>query len=167
MAAPAYTLIAARLPAAIACAAGGRVAFDDWDDDWVFDDPRFQLGDGPDQVLLDFLARMAHPLVQPDTDHAAQLVTSLNGLLTPDGWELRTGGFISGRPVYSASRIASGPGRMIRMQIGDDDAGKLEVVLGQAHHLLGENGDALAQSLTLGATLTLRRDGGYFHPTVT
>jgi hypothetical protein len=141
-----------------------RVANFDWDDDWVFGDPRFQLADGPDQVLLDFLAQMAHPLVQPDTDQAALLIAALNNLLVPDGWELRTGGFISGRPVYAASRIASGAARMIRLQIGDDDAGKLGVVLGQAHHLLGENGDALAQGLIRGATLTLRRDGGYFHP---
>ena len=141
-----------------------RVANFDWDDDWVFDDPRFQLADGPDQVLLDFLAQMAHPLVQPDTDQAALLVTALNIYLAADGWELRTGGFISGRPVYAASRTASGAGRMIRLQIEDDDASKLDVVLGQAHHLLGENEDVLAQGLILGATLTLRRDGGYFHP---
>ena len=54
-----------------------RVANFDWDDDWVFSDPRFQLADGPDQVLLDFLALMAHPLVQPDTEQAARLVAAL------------------------------------------------------------------------------------------
>jgi hypothetical protein len=81
-----------------------RVANFDWDDDRVFSDRRFQLSDGPDQVLLDFLARMAHPLVRPDTAQAMKLVTRLNSLLAPDGWELRTSGFISGRPVYAASR---------------------------------------------------------------
>jgi hypothetical protein len=141
-----------------------RVANFDWDDDWVFDDPRFQLADGPDQVLLAFLAQMAHPLVQPDTEQAVRLVTQLNRLLGPDGWELRTGGFVSGRPVYAPGRTASGPGRMIRLQIGDDDAGKLDLVLGQAHCLLGENGDALAQSLILGAALGVRRDGGIYYP---
>ena len=55
---------------------------------------------------------------------------------------------------------------MIRLQIGDDDTGKLDIVLGQTHDLLSENGDALAQGLILGATLILRRDGGYFHPTL-
>ena len=141
-----------------------RVANYDWDDDWVFSDQRFQLADGPDQVLLDFLALMAHPLVRPDTEQAARLVAALNALLAPDGWELRTASFISGRPVYSASRAVTGPGRMIRLKIGDNDAGKLDIVLGQAHHLLGESGDAMAQSLIAGATLALRRDGGYFHP---
>ena len=141
-----------------------RVANFDWDDDWVFSDHRFQLAGGPDQVLLDFLALMAHPLVQPDTEQAARLVASLNVLLAPDGWELRTGSFMSGRPVYSASRAVSGPGRLIRLEIGDDDAGKLDIVLGQAHHLLGESGDAMTQGLIAGATLALRRDGGYFNP---
>ena len=141
-----------------------RVANFDWADDWVFSDERFQLTHGPDQVLLDFLALMAHPLVRPDTEQAARLVAALNVLLAPDGWQLRTGSFMSGRPVYSASRSVSGPGRMIRLEIGDDDAGKLDIVLGQTHHLLGEDGDALAQGLIADATLALRRDGGYFHP---
>jgi hypothetical protein len=141
-----------------------RVANFDWDDDWVFDDPRFQLADGPDQVLLAFLAQMAHPLVQPDTEQALRLVTQLNRLLGPDGWELRTGGFVSGRPVYAPGRTASGPGRMIRLQIEDDDAGKLDLLLGQTHCLLGDNGDVLAQSLILGASLSVRRDGGIYYP---
>ncbi len=141
-----------------------RVANFDWDDDWVFSDERFELADGPDQVLLDFLALMAHPLVQPDAEQAARLVAALNVLLVPDGWELRTGSFMSGRPVYSASRAVSGPGRLIQLEIGDDDAGKLDIVLGQAHHLLGESGDVMAQRLIAGATLALRQDGGYFNP---
>lgn len=142
-----------------------RVANLDWDDDWVFSDPRFQLADGPDQVLLGFLARMAHPLVRPDTGQVTKLVTRLNSLLAPDGWELRTSGFISGRPVYAASRIPGGPGRMIRLKIEEGDASKLDLVLGQACQLLEESGDALAEGLVMAATLTLRHDGGYFHPT--
>src|SRR5215472_180977 len=142
----------------------GTVANFDWADDWVFDDPRFRLADGPDQVLLAFLAQMAHPLVQPDTEQAVRLVTQLNRLLGPDGWELRTSGFVSGRPVYAPGRTASGPGRMIRLQIEDDDVGKLDLVLGQAHCLLGESGDVLAQSLILGAALGVPRDGGIYYP---
>jgi AbiJ N-terminal domain 3 len=42
-----------------------RVANFDWDDDWIFSDQRFQLADGPDRVLLDFLALMAHPWSNP------------------------------------------------------------------------------------------------------
>ena len=101
---------------------------------------------------------MAHPLVQLDTDLAARLIAALNTLLAPDDWELRTVGFVSGRPVYAAARTASGPGRMIRLEIGDADDDKLDIVLGQTYLLLGENGDALAQELIVDASLTLRRD---------
>lgn len=137
----------------------------DWEDDWVFHDPRFQLADGPDQVLLAFLAEMAHPLVQPDTEQAAKLITRLNTLLAPDGWQLRTSRFISGRPVYIATRTLAGPGRMLRLKIENDDAGKLDLVLGQVVHLLSDSGDTRAHNLLMAATLTLRPDGGYYHPT--
>src|SRR5882724_2530513 len=93
------------------------------------------------------------------------LVTRLNGLLSPDGWELRATGFISGRPVYAAVNIPGGPGRMIRLEINDGDPGKLDLVLGQACQILGDAGHALAQGLITAATLTLRADGGYYHPT--
>jgi hypothetical protein len=53
---------------------------------------------------------------------------------------------------------------MICMRIEDNDADKLDLVLGQAHCVLGENGDVLAQSLLTGAALTVRRDGGIFYP---
>jgi hypothetical protein len=141
-----------------------RIANLDWDDDWVFSDQRFQLADGPDRTLLDFLALIAHPLVRPDTEQAARLVASLNVLLTLDGWELRTDSFMSGRPIYSPSRAVSGPGRMIRLKIADDDSAKLDIVLGQTHHLLGQSGDVMSQSLIAGASLALRRDGGIYHP---
>ncbi|MFF7264612.1 hypothetical protein ACFZCL_30645 [Streptomyces sp. NPDC008159] len=61
----------------------------DWSDDWVFEYPQFQLLDGPDEVLLAFLARFVHPEVQPDVDHSSQRVAKLNRLLGPDGWTLR------------------------------------------------------------------------------
>ena len=55
-------------------------------------------------MLLNFLAQMAHPLVQPDTEQAMKFITRLNNVLAPDGWELRADGFISGRPAYAAAR---------------------------------------------------------------
>jgi hypothetical protein len=82
----------------------------DWDDDWVFDDPRFKLASGPDEVLLGFLAQMVHPVVQPDTGRAAKIVSDLNDLLALDGWMLRSHKQISGRPVYAPARTESGAG---------------------------------------------------------
>jgi hypothetical protein len=82
----------------------------DWEDDWVFYDSRFDLASGPDEVLLGFLAQMVHPVVQPDTDRAAEIVAELNGLLAPDGWMLKAQSAISGRPIYAPARVGSGGG---------------------------------------------------------
>jgi hypothetical protein len=86
------------------------------DNDWVFEDLRFQLADGSDQVLLAFLAHMAHPLVQPDTEQATKLVTRLNSLLAPDGWELRTRARleVAATPTGLASSTGSAPCRLTR-----------------------------------------------------
>jgi len=80
---------------------------DDWEDDWIFSDSRFQLAAGPDEVLLGFLAQMVHPVVQPDTTRAAQIVEELNRHLSPDGWALKPQKRMSGRPVYAPVRIGS------------------------------------------------------------
>ena len=53
----------------------------DWDDDWVFSDGRFGLASGPDEVLLEFLSQMVHPVVQPDADRAREIVERLNELM--------------------------------------------------------------------------------------
>lgn len=63
-----------------------RVANLDWDDDWVFSDPRFQLAEGPDQVLLDFLARMTQPSGPAGHRAGHEPSYRLNSLLAPYGW---------------------------------------------------------------------------------
>ncbi len=80
----------------------------DWDDYWVFSDPRFQLASGPDEVLLGFLAQMVHPVVQSDPQRAQQIVDELNRLLAPDGWMLKPHKQMSGRPVYAPARTGTG-----------------------------------------------------------
>lgn len=84
-----------------------RVNNYDWDDQWVFNDDRFQLADGPDAVYLNFLAEMVHPAVRPDREQAAKIVAALNELLTFDGWILVERSTISGRPIYGPQRLTS------------------------------------------------------------
>lgn len=85
----------------------------DWDDDWVLSDSRFELASGPDEVLLEFLAQMVHPVVQPDTERARQIVERLNELLAPDGWMLKEHEQMSGRPVYGPARTGTGTGTAV------------------------------------------------------
>lgn len=85
----------------------------DWEDDWVFSDSRFELASGPDEVLLEFLAQMVHPVVRPEADRALEIVEHLNELLAPDGWMLKQHKQISGRPVYAAARTGTGAGTAV------------------------------------------------------
>jgi AbiJ N-terminal domain 3/Abortive infection C-terminus len=84
-----------------------RVNNYDWDDQWVFSDDRLQLEVGPDEIFLNFLAEMVHPVVRPDREQAKKVVVMLNALLAPDGWALVENSTISGRPVYGPQRLTT------------------------------------------------------------
>ena len=82
----------------------------DWDDDWVFYDSRFELLSGPDEVFLRFLCEMVHPVVRPDEEEVAPLVTLFNDSLAADGWELVEQTRLSGKPIFAARRrLADAP----------------------------------------------------------
>lgn len=78
-----------------------RVNNFDWDDDWVFYDPRFSLMED-DEEFLRFLAETVHPVVRPNHDEVAELLRMYNEHLRHDGWEIREVSQISGRPVFAA-----------------------------------------------------------------
>lgn len=79
---------------------------DDWEQDWVFKDYRFELGGGPDEVLLRFLSETLHPVVRHH-EEAEELAKKYNDLLRMDGWQLLPVREISGRPVYGAVPFAA------------------------------------------------------------
>jgi hypothetical protein len=85
-----------------------RANNEDWPDDWVFDDHRFQLASGPDEMLLGFLAQVVHPVVQPNVERAAEIVSALDSFLAVDGWTLKQSKEMSGRPVYAPARTGTG-----------------------------------------------------------
>jgi hypothetical protein len=63
----------------------------DWENDWVFTDDRFDLMHGDDATLLRFLCEMVHPAVRPSREEARQLVARFNEILAGDGWSLAVG----------------------------------------------------------------------------
>lgn len=79
----------------------------DWDDDWVFSDPRFDLREGSDENLLRFLAETVHPVVRRDQSEADTLVRAYNDTLRPDGFEIVEESRMGDRIVYGWRRIAA------------------------------------------------------------
>ncbi|WP_109807387.1 abortive infection family protein [Sphingosinithalassobacter portus] len=79
---------------------------DDWDDDWIFADRRFNLLSGPADMFLAFLAEMVHPIVRPDRNKALEMVRFFNDQLHPEGWSLVEVEKIAGRPRFVAKPIS-------------------------------------------------------------
>jgi hypothetical protein len=82
----------------------------DWQPDWVFYDPRFDLLHGPDETFLRFLCETLHPVVRPDQDEAVGLVQFFNEHLAQDGWEIVEKTSISNKPVYAARPLFAAAG---------------------------------------------------------
>lgn len=73
----------------------------DYDGNWPFQEGRFNLLDGSDEVFLKFVCEMAHPLVRPDKTQASKIYTIANDWLKNDGWELYVAQEIAGGKILS------------------------------------------------------------------
>jgi AbiJ-like protein/abortive infection Abi-like protein len=76
----------------------------DWEDDWIFTDSRFDLMHGDDETFLRFLSEMVHPAMRPNPDEAQQLARLFNEKLAGDGWVLVATKEMSGKPVFEGRR---------------------------------------------------------------
>ena len=77
-----------------------NVTSDDYEYGWVFEDDRFQLLKGEDEMLLKFLCSVFHPEVRAENEYWKEFLDEVNGLLRNDGYELYSESQISGRDVY-------------------------------------------------------------------
>ena len=77
-----------------------RVNNDDWNNDWLFYDTRFNLLHGDDEVFLRFLAEIMHPVVRSDSTDAERICQLFNQYLRNDGFQLVERTRLSGKPVF-------------------------------------------------------------------
>jgi hypothetical protein len=103
-----------------------RVNNFDWDDDWVFSDPRFGLYGGDDETLLAFLCETIHPIVRQDTIEAERICQLYNQYLQNDGFQILEKTRMSGKPVFVGRHVGVGitPGvGAARNTLGGTDPG--------------------------------------------
>ena len=74
---------------------------DDYQKGWAFDDERFKLSNGDDEIFLKFLCAVFHPAVREERGCWQECLISVNELLRMDGYELYPSGKISGRDIYN------------------------------------------------------------------
>jgi len=72
----------------------------DWDDNWIFGDSRFNLLGCDDSLFLNFLCEMIHPLVRVDSLHVNKLLQIFNDNLKEDNFEIIEKTRISGKPIF-------------------------------------------------------------------
>lgn len=76
----------------------------DWEDDWIYTDPRFDLLACPEDQFLTFLAETLHPVVRPEASEVTRLAEVFNDFLREDGFELVARTKIGGLPVWAGQR---------------------------------------------------------------
>ncbi len=79
---------------------------DDWPDEWVFTDSRFNLLHVQDQIFLDFLCLTIHPTVRDNPEQIVTLLEIYNNNLAKFGFEIIEGGQIAGKPIYTVHKIS-------------------------------------------------------------
>ena len=72
----------------------------DWDTDWIYNDPRINLLHSSDEKYLTFLSETLHPIVRSSTEEIQKLIAIYNEYLTIDGFEIVQSGELSGKPIY-------------------------------------------------------------------
>jgi hypothetical protein len=85
-----------------------RVNNYDWDEYWIFGDPRLNLYSGDDETLLAFLCETIHPVVRQDSIQAERLSQLYNQYLRNDGFQIVEKTRMSGKPVFVGRQVGVG-----------------------------------------------------------
>jgi hypothetical protein len=78
---------------------------DDWPQEWVFTDSRFNILHLPDSVFLDFLCMTIHPAVRSDEKEITTLLEIYQNNLGRNGFTLIKTSEIASKPVFSPAAI--------------------------------------------------------------
>src|SRR6516164_2547275 len=103
-----------------------RVNNYDWDNNWVFFDPRFSLMNGDDDSFLAFLCETIHPIVRPDSTEAERICQLYNKYLQNDGFQIIEKTRLSGKPVFEGRYV--GVDKLMQSTAGTRISQKLDLI---------------------------------------
>jgi len=92
------------------------VANNDWPDEWVFTDRRFNFLHVDDKLFLEFLSLTIHPTVRDSQEQVVTLLEIYNNNLSKNGFELYQVGEIAGKPVFGAREIKATEAAPVKSQ---------------------------------------------------
>lgn len=79
----------------------------DWPEEWIFTDERFNLLHATDKEFLDFLCLTLHPAVRQNNEELTTLLEIYTNNLKRDGFTLDKTGEIAGHPIFSPIELSS------------------------------------------------------------
>lgn len=106
------------------------VANNDWPDEWVFTDRRFNFLHVEDKLFLEFLTLTIHPTVRDSQEQVVTLLEIYNNNLSKNGYELYQIGEIAGKPVFGAREIKATEAVVVKTQ----KQTKLALVIGTSEY---------------------------------
>ena len=80
---------------------------DDWPNEWVFTDARFNVLHVSDSEFLEFLCMTIHPAVRKSNEELTTLLEIYTNNLKRDGFTIEKTGELVGRPLFSAIELSS------------------------------------------------------------
>jgi hypothetical protein len=86
----------------------------DWEDNWIFGDSRFNLLGCEDSLFLNFLCEMIHPLVRVNPLEVNRLLHIFNENLKEDNFEIIEKSKISGNPIFIGRLKITGKESLIK-----------------------------------------------------
>lgn len=89
----------------------------DWEEDWIYSDPRINLLHCDDETYLKFLAMTVHPRVRTNQEEIKKLIEIYNKYLDADGFEIIQTDEISGKPVFSGRQKIIGKAHMVAKKV--------------------------------------------------
>ena len=73
---------------------------EDWENNWIYTDPRINLLYCDDILYLKFLSTTLHPLIRTNDEEVSKLLDIFNRHLNADGYEISQTDEISGKPIF-------------------------------------------------------------------
>ena len=104
----------------------------DWEDDWVFYDPRFGIKNLNDKEFLKFILEIFNPAVRDESKNWEEALEKINEFLKRDGFEIYESDNISGRQIFKYRRYSE---MKIKLEPPNNKNANL--------HLIGEGSYAL------------------------
>ena len=89
----------------------------DWEEDWIYSDPRINLTHCDDETYLQFLAMTVHPRVHTNPEEVDRLIEIYNKNLNADGFEIAQTDEISGKPVFSGRQKTIGQSHLTAKKV--------------------------------------------------